>query len=74
MSRGHQRVSGAPKSPGERGQTVHITRHFHVMLALATLLATPAIAQEAPLRLTLEEAVARAEQNSLRVTELQARV
>jgi outer membrane protein TolC len=44
------------------------------MLGLATLLATPAVAQEASLRLTLEEAIARAEQNSLRVAELQARV
>ena len=33
-----------------------------------------AAAQEGPLRLTLEEAIARAEQNSLRVAELQARV
>jgi outer membrane protein len=49
-------------------------RHLHVMLALATMVATPALAQEAPLRLTLEEAIARAEQNSLRVAELQARV
>ena len=50
------------------------TRHLPVMLGLATLLATPAVAQEASLRLTLEEAIARAEQNSLRVAELQARV
>jgi outer membrane protein TolC len=53
---------------------VQSTRHLPVMLGLATLLATPAVAQEASLRLTLEEAIARAEQNSLRVAELQARV
>jgi outer membrane protein TolC len=53
---------------------VQSTRHLPVMLGLATLLATPAVAQEASLRLTVEEAIARAEQNSLRVAELQARV
>jgi outer membrane protein TolC len=53
---------------------VQSTRYLPVMLGLATLLATPAVAQEASLRLTLEEAIARAEQNSLRVAELQARV
>jgi outer membrane protein TolC len=53
---------------------VQSTRHLPVMLGLATLLAAPAVAQEASLRLTLEEAIARAEQNSLRVAELQARV
>jgi outer membrane protein TolC len=37
-------------------------------------LAPAAAAQEGPLRLTLEDAIARAEQNSLRVAELQARV
>jgi outer membrane protein TolC len=37
-------------------------------------MAAPAIAQEGPLRLTLDEALARAAQNSLRVAELQARV
>jgi outer membrane protein TolC len=37
-------------------------------------MAAPAIAQEAPLRLTLDEALARSAQNSLRVAELQARV
>lgn len=53
---------------------MHITRHLHVTLALAGLLVPPALAQEGPLRLTLEDAIARAEQNSLRVAELQARV
>jgi outer membrane protein TolC len=37
-------------------------------------MAAPASAQEAPLRLTLDEALARSAQNSLRVAELQARV
>ena len=53
---------------------MHITRHLPVWLALATTLAGPVAAQEGPLRLTLDEAIARAEQNSLRVAELQARV
>jgi outer membrane protein TolC len=43
------------------------------MVTLLALSAPAASAQE-PLRLTLEEAIARAEQNSLRVAELQARV
>ena len=44
--------------------------------AAALVLTTTAVVggQEAPLRLTIEEAIARAEQNSLRVAELQARV
>jgi outer membrane protein TolC len=52
----------------------HQTRHLPVLIALATALARPVAAQEGPLRLTLDEAIARAEQNSLRVAELQARV
>jgi outer membrane protein TolC len=43
-------------------------------VALLLAVAAPAAGQDAPLRLTLEEAIARAEQNSLRVAELQARV
>ena len=48
----------------------------HGLLAVAFVCAAVPAAhgQEAPLRLTLEEAIARAEQNSLRVAELQARV
>ena len=44
--------------------------------AVALVLTTTAVVsgQDAPLRLTIEEAIARAEQNSLRVAELQARV
>jgi outer membrane protein len=50
-----------------------VTRLTAVVAALL-LAATAGHAQEAPLRLTLEDAIARAEQNSLRVAELQARV
>lgn len=46
-------------------------RALVALLVLAT--AGGAAAQEPPLRLTLQEALARAEQNSLRVAELQAR-
>ena len=52
----------------------HQTRHLPVWIALAATLARPVAAQEGPLRLTLDEALARAEQNSLHVAELQARV
>ena len=41
---------------------------------LLLMLASPALAQEAPLRLTLAEAIAKSEQTSARVAELQARV
>jgi outer membrane protein TolC len=47
--------------------------HLRFLLVLIVM-AAPAIAQEAPLRLTLDDALARAVQNSLRVAELQARV
>jgi outer membrane protein TolC len=43
-------------------------------MVIVLALAAPAAAQESTLRLTLEEAILRAEQNSLRVAELQARV
>lgn len=50
------------------------TRRLLVFGLLLTVPAIHAEAQEGPLRLTVEEAMARAEQNSLRVAELQARV
>jgi len=55
---------------------VQISRHLRaaVVLILALAPVAAAEAQEGPLRLTLDEAIARAEQNSLRVAELQARV
>ena len=53
---------------------MQISRHFHATLVLLLTLAPAAAAQDGTLRLTLEEALARAEQNSLRVAELQARV
>ena len=53
---------------------MQIPRHFHATLVLLLALAPAAAAQEGILRLTLEEVIARAEQNSLRVAELQARV
>ena len=49
-------------------------RHLQVTLVLAAALVRPAAAQDSLLRLTLDEAISRAEQNSLRVAELQARV
>ncbi len=57
----------------DRGRS---TRIFRSMLAAGCWRCPrrPRRAQEAPLRLTLEEAIARAEQNSQRVAELQARV
>jgi outer membrane protein TolC len=50
------------------------SRHGLLAVALVCAAARAANGQEGPLRLTLEEAIARAEQNSLRVAELQARV
>ena len=54
-------------------QAVETRPHLRFVLALMAT-AAPAVAQEAPLRLTSDEAMARAAQNSLRVAELQARV
>ena len=55
--------------------TVVPTRMFtSVPLLIACLAAAPAAAQEAPLRLTVDEVMARAEQNSQRIAGLRARV
>ena len=51
-----------------------VMRWTAIAVALVCASAPAANGQEAPLRVTLEEAIARAEQNSLRVAELQARV
>jgi outer membrane protein TolC len=54
---------------------VQTTRHLQATLAMMMIALGAAVAaQEGPARLTLEEVIARAEQNSLRVAELQARV
>jgi outer membrane protein TolC len=55
-------------------QVVTIRRQLHVMTIILLAVSAPAAAQETVLRLTLEEAISRAERNSLRVAELQARV
>jgi len=53
---------------------VPVIRWTAIAVALVSTTTAVAGGQEAPLRLTLDEAIARAEQNSLRVAELQARV
>ena len=50
-----------------------MVKHTTLWLATWMLLSTPARAQAPPLKLTLDEAVARGLANSLKISELQAR-